>query len=125
MATPAFLEYGGQRRVLAILPNESDDPNAETMVAQSLGALVTTVRGTVGNVTVCVEADALSLEHIALDFVERRRDRVEFANRVHCRTDISWSPLVSTEASALSMVWGTDADRHMQSQNAMGKTMVL
>lgn len=125
MATPALLEYGGRRRVLAILPGESAGRTSAESVSQSLGVAVTAVHGTDGNLTLCVEADGLSLEHIALEFVERRRDRVDFANRVHCRTDIAWTPLISAEAPRDSAIWNSDVSRQTQSQNAMCKTLVM
>lgn len=125
LATPALLEYGGNRRVLAVLPADSSGANAQMAIGQRLGTPVTTIPGTDGSLTLCVEAEQISLPHIALDFVERRRDRVEFADRVHCRTDIAWTPLISTTLPADSTVWAIDNGRRTQDQNSMSKTMVL
>jgi hypothetical protein len=125
MATPMLLEYGGRRRVLAILPAGSTNQPDETAVSQTLGAAATIVEGRDIGTTVCVEADSLSLPHVALDFVERRRDRVEFAGRVHSRTDISWSPLISADAVAAEDVWGSNFPRQTIDQHAMSKTLVM
>jgi hypothetical protein len=125
MATPSSLEYGGQRRVLVILPSDSSGHASESEVVQTLGVPLTAVQGTETITTICVEADGLSLQHIALDLVERRRDRVEFAGRVHSRTDIDWRPLVSTETPRSSVIWGADASRQTQAQHPMSKTLVM
>jgi len=95
-ATPPLLEFGGTRRVLAILPSESRDESERARISQALGTDVTTVCGSDSSLTLCVEANHLSLPHIAVELIQHRRDRVEFAQRVHCRTDIAWSPLVPT-----------------------------
>jgi hypothetical protein len=124
MATPGCLEYGGERRVLALLPQDSTS-QAAAALSQSAGMEMTTLPCEASDVTICVEAANLSLEHIALDFVERRRDRIEFASRVQCRTDIAWTPLVSMEAPAADNPWETGESRHTQSQHAMCKTMVI
>jgi hypothetical protein len=96
-ATPMLLEYGGSRRVLAVVPDRGSDSHTDAGLSRALGTNATAVVGGDNYLTICVEASGLSLTHVALEFVERRRDRVEFARRVHARTDIAWNPLVSTE----------------------------
>ena len=98
-ATPALLEFGGTRRVLAILPRDAADECERASISQALGTEVTTACGSDNSLTLCVEADHLSLPHIAVELIQHRRDRVEFAQRVHCRTDIAWTPLISTGAT--------------------------
>ncbi len=124
-ATPTLLEFGGTRRVLAIVPRDSASSAAQATISQQLGVAVTAIAGSDSSLTLCVEADGLSLPHIALDFVERRRDRIEFASRVHCRTDIAWTPLLSTSAPCESSPWPSDHARPTQTQYAMCKTLVL
>ena len=114
-ATPPLLEYGGTRRILAILPHESAGDTERAHVAQALGTDVTTICGADDSLTFCVEADQLSLPHIAVDLIQHRRDRVEFAQRVHCRTDIAWTPLVSTSS----------ASNQTNSAQEMCKTLVM
>ncbi len=122
-ATPTVLEYGGRRRILALLPIESPQPRSTEPTMQLSGKTVTTIQGTDNTLVVCVEADRLSLPHIALDIVERRRDRIEFAGRVHCRTDIEWQPILDTECTA-------NAWEHLSSSESdtplnLCKTMVV
>ena len=124
LATPMLLEYGGDRRVLAIVPHSENAGNSDTTVSRALGISATTVAGRDNYLTVCVEASGLSLPHVALEIVERRRDRIEFARRIHSRTDIAWSPLVSTETSSASIVWASEAPA-TQDQHAMSKTLVM
>ena len=121
LATPALLEYGGRRRMLTIVPatngmsGSQDGKMTNTIAAEK-------ERGT----TVCVEADTLSAPHVALDFVERRRDRVEFASRVHSRSDIAWLPLIGPEPAMVSTFWGDESSRQVHTeQAAMNKTLVL
>jgi serine/threonine protein kinase len=123
LAMPALLEFGGNRRVLAILPRDAETQQAA--IVRRLGVPVTTVAGMDGNLTLCVEAESLSLPHIALELVERRRDRVEFAGRIHCRTDIDWTPLISTAPQDDASAWVSEGIHQTQSQNAMSKTLVL
>jgi hypothetical protein len=124
LATPALLEFGGRRRTLVVVPREAAQSGSQTALSQRLGTAVTTTSGTDSSLTLCVEADGLSLPHIALEFVDRRRDRVEFAERVHCRTDIAWTPLISPVAPPDSAVWPSSEAR-AQTQHDMSKTVVL
>ncbi|HEX4416040.1 MAG TPA: tubulin-like doman-containing protein [Lacipirellulaceae bacterium] len=125
-ATPMLLEYGGRRRALAVTPDDAADDHVEQMISQRLGSTVNTISDRDSQLTICVEADNLSLPHVALEFVERRRDRIEFAGRVHSRTDIAWLPLVSTNTAAnASIVWATDEARATVEQHAMSKTLVM
>jgi eukaryotic-like serine/threonine-protein kinase len=125
-ATPAILEHGGQRRVLAIVPGESADAAASsTQLAEELGTQFTLVTGSSSNFTLCAEADGLSLPHVALDIVEGRRDRIEFAGRIHCRTDIVWNPLVSASSPDTAAAWGDVDAGSTQSQQVMCKTLVM
>ncbi len=124
-AAPALLEFGGARRVLAIVPRDAAGDADQKELSQALGAPVTTVAATDNNLTFCVEANQLSLAHVALQFVERRRDRVEFAGRVHCRTDIEWMPLVETAATSSVAEWGGAAPLNIESRAAMCKTLVM
>jgi eukaryotic-like serine/threonine-protein kinase len=125
LATPAALEFGGRRRTLAILPREAAGATSQNAIAQRLNTPVTAIVGADSSFTVCVEADGLSLPHVALEFVERRRDRVEFAGRVHCRTDIAWLPLVSLATSSKPTGWSDEMMRGSQIENDMTKTLVM
>ena len=93
-ATPAALAHGGGRRVLAVVPRGTDALSKASELSQTAGVGISAVEGSDGNLTLCVEAERLSLAHLALSLIERRRDSVEFAKRVQSRSDIAWCPLL-------------------------------
>jgi hypothetical protein len=124
-ATPSLLEFGGTRRMLAILPRDSDAASDPVEFSRSLGVDVTAVRGSDNGLTLCVEAGNLSVEHIALDLVQRRRDRVEFAQRVHCRNDIAWSSLLSGSATTSVVLWNGPDSRPTDADEELCKTLVI
>jgi hypothetical protein len=128
LATPSLLEYGGTRRVLAIVPRDSADATDAAGCLQASGAKLTTMTSADNSLALCVEADELSLHHVALDLVQRRRDRVEFAGRVHCRTDISWMPLVPIPAALAAAAWSGASNqslRKTQPRQEMCQTLVM
>jgi eukaryotic-like serine/threonine-protein kinase len=94
-ATPRVLEHWGDRRVIAVVPRGTDAASKARELSQSAGVDVSVVEGSDGNTTLCVEAEHLSLAHLALGLVERRRESVEFAKRVQSRSDIAWTPLLA------------------------------
>jgi hypothetical protein len=124
LATPPLLQFGGSRRVLAVVPRDSRESINSAEFSTAVGAPVTLVSGNDNGLTICVEASGLSLPHVALDLVEGRRDRVEFAERVHCRTDIKWVPVVSPAAAPVANSWSEFEARQTQQQHAICKTMV-
>lgn len=123
LATPSMLEHGGRRRILAVMPIESSQTTCAASSTQLFGKEVTAVPGTDGSILVCVEADDLSVPHVALDIVERRRDRIDFAGRVHSRTDIEWQSLVDTECTP--NLWGSMNNRPEDAQRDLCRTMVM
>lgn len=95
------------------------------MLLNAIGAAATTTIGSDNNLAMCVEAGQLSVPHVAAALVEYRRDRVEFAGRVHSRTDVVWTPLIETGAAPEPIAWpGVDA-RQTTSRDAMCKTLVM
>jgi hypothetical protein len=124
-ATSPLLEFGGTRRVMAILPRDSASARDSTELAETLGTDVTGIRGSDNSLTLCVEAGQLSVQHIALDIVQRRRDRVDFAKRVHCRNDIAWSSLFSgNTTTSVAICDGADR-RSTANGHELCKTLVI
>ncbi len=124
-ATPALLAFGGKRRVLTVVPRHADNMFDQSTLADAIGTAVTVVVGLSDNLTLCVEAEDISLPHVAAEFVERRRDRIEFAARVHCRNDISWTPLIAAGAGATRDSWPGEEAIETESQQALCQTMVM
>jgi serine/threonine protein kinase len=123
-ATSPLLEFGGTRRVLAMLPRDSASATDTAELSQTLGVDVTGVRGADNSLTLCVEAGQLSIQHVALEVVQRRRDRVDFAKRVHCRNDIAWSSLLSGNTTTLAACEGADR-RSTADGHKLCKTLVI
>jgi hypothetical protein len=94
-ATPLLLEFGGARRVLAMLPATAMRQIDAGQISAAAGTDVSLVVGGDCGLTICVEAEQLPLVDIAVEIVQRRRDSVEFAKRVHTRSDINWMPLLT------------------------------
>lgn len=95
---PSLLEFGGARRVLAVLSPDAA-PQVDTgQYSQALGTSVSIVAGSGDGFTICIEAEQLSLVNVAIHIVQRRRDSVEFAKRVHTRSDVRWTPLLAPPA---------------------------
>jgi hypothetical protein len=124
-ATPSLLELGGTRRVVAVLPRDGAPSSAAADLSKTLGVGVNAVTGIDNSVTLCVEAAGLPLDDVAIELVQRRRDRVEFAGRVQSRTDIEWTRLLPEAAEALSNPWADLGQSSEFQEQVMAKTMVL
>jgi hypothetical protein len=124
-ATPPVVAFGGQRRVLAVLPRDARDTFAPDALNDAVGVEVTTIAGPDSSFSLCVEAEGLSLPHIAAEFIQHRRDRIEFAGRVHSRNDISWTPLIEYGQAPAGESWGDEALIETESQQALCKTLVM
>ena len=92
-----LIEHGGARRLLAIVPTvaASAAEREQLWLPRSVLANSRLSRAEPTRLILCVEAEQLPLSTVALQLVQRRRDSVEFAKRVHSRSDVAWTPLVS------------------------------
>lgn len=124
-ATPSLMQFGGTRRVLTVLPRDAADPECADKLSRALGTPTTVITGDDDSLTLCVEAGQLSVPYAAVEFVQHRRDRVDFAGRIHSRTDILWTPLVSASALAAPCPWGEDSLPARQMTQDLTKTMVI
>lgn len=87
---PAVLPAGSTYALLEIRPGDLSG-NA----VQQTNANGTTTLVGIGSQTVhCIESWNLSPSRTALDLVDRRRDCLEFADRVSTRCDVDWTPLL-------------------------------
>jgi hypothetical protein len=124
-ATPSLLAQGGSRRVLVLLPKTSASEAAAKQLAEQLPVQPNMMAGLDNNLTICVEASELRISEVAVELVQRRRDRVEFAGRVQSRNDISWTPLVVEPAEAPMSTWVELASTPALPEQFGAKTMVL
>jgi serine/threonine protein kinase len=124
-ATPALLEHGGTRRVLAVLPRHQANREAAAALSKAIGLNVNAMAGSDASLILCVEAAELPINEVAVELVQRRRDRVEFAGRVQCRSDIPWTPLVIETPAAAPSTW-IDIEPGLENSNQVtAQTMVL
>jgi hypothetical protein len=124
-ATPGMLQFGGERRVLAVLPRDAAGKVSIDAMTTAFGVQVTAVHGADNNFAICVESSEMSLPHIAATFVEYRRDRVEFASRVHSRTDVAWTPLLEMSMPPEPAAWPEVKSCPTVSRDEMRKTLVI
>jgi len=102
---PTLAQCGGAVRRLAVRP-------ARTMQAdEAQPSDWPEVSGPEGDSYFVVEAESLSLPHVAAEIVGRRRDYAEFAERVHTRQDVRWTssqqPIAPTSAAAVTPAPGS------------------
>jgi hypothetical protein len=124
-ATPSLVKFGGTRRLLAVLPCDASDSVFGDQLSQTVGTPVTALAGDDHSLTLCVEAGQLSVAHAAVEFVQHRRDRVDFAARIHSRTDILWTPLLSSSALSAPSPWGNDIVPSEAAAQDLTKTLVM
>ena len=97
-ARPSLLDLGGTSSQLVILPQPENGKGLAETVRNTLGSETSLLTGAEGNLVVCNEAGHLPLARVAIDLIECRRDYAEFADRVHTRNDISWTPLIDAKS---------------------------
>jgi hypothetical protein len=115
------LELGGTRRVLAVVPRDAAEQHAAE-VRQWLGVDANVVPANDNSMTLCVEANQIPLRELAVELVQRRRERIDFASRVQSRTDIEWTPLLEDPVQDANP-WAAFAPP--AAEESMAKTMVL
>jgi hypothetical protein len=123
-ATPSLVQFGGRRRLLAILPRDTAGSTDGQDFAEAAGTEVFTLFSDDDTLTLCVEADRLSIQHVAVELIQCRRDRADFAQRVHSRTDILWTPLLSDSSFSLPCAW-SDNTVSPQAGPEIDRTLVL
>lgn len=92
-AAPELLKFGGAQRVLAVLPRSAAETGNIQSIQEALGDTVSLVPGPDNSFTLCVEGEGVPLPQVAVHLVQRRRDYIQFAERVHSRSDIRWTKL--------------------------------
>lgn len=53
------------------------------------------IPATVGEIVACMEAERVPLENVAMDLLRNRPDAIEYASRLHTRTDVNWTHISS------------------------------
>lgn len=93
-AKPKLLECGGSIRWLHAHPFRQAPIERIVQTCEStIGQAPTCVPATLGDLTVCLEAEDVPLENVVTRLLKDRPDSIEFSARLHTRTDISWTPI--------------------------------
>lgn len=95
-ATPTLLACGGGTRWMHAYP-KNDKPVAALVDAfrNHYQADATLIPATVGEVVSCIEVEGVPLDNVAMNLLQDRTDSLEYASRLHTRTDISWTGISS------------------------------
>ena len=96
-ALPDTGEAGGGQRLLMLVGKNSDHNQLSQVIDQQLEHPSTVVITADGDLAFCVEAQGLSIPHLALKVVDQRRDYAEAASRLYTRTDVKWNPWARTK----------------------------
>jgi len=89
-----LMNQGGSVSQLVVLPQQGNREQQLATVRDALGSETSLLAPSEGNRIVCSEVGQIPLARVAVKLIERRRDYAEFADRVHTRNDISWTPLI-------------------------------
>ena len=95
-ARPRALQCGGGTRWVQLFPTR-EKPN-EVFVAELEKVIeqeATLIPATVGEIVVCVEGERVPLDNVAMHLLQDRPDSIEYASRLHTRTDIAWTHISS------------------------------
>ncbi|ADB15174.1 serine/threonine protein kinase [Pirellula staleyi DSM 6068] len=100
---PTESRFGGERRLVCLVPQKSAAGLTPSLVGQRLGKDQFTQDPTLlaqadSDLVICVEQGSLSLAHLAASIIEHRSDLAQLAARLHCRSDIDWQPLLTSSA---------------------------
>jgi hypothetical protein len=95
-AVPRLLEGGGSKRLLLVLPEGSREVRLPELVERTTGVKPSVAFDSDPDVTICYEAERMSLPTVAALLVEHRPDCAEIASRLLTRVDVQWSPLAQT-----------------------------
>lgn len=95
-ARPRSLQCGGATRWVQLYPTR--EKPSEKFVAELEKAVeqeATLIPATAGEIVVCVEGERVPLDNVAMHLLQDRPDSIEYASRLHTRTDIAWTHISS------------------------------
>ena len=93
VATPRLLECGGAKRLLVSVSKELDSSRLRDEIRQVSNDEPTVVSVEDGDMTLCYEAEQISLESVASKLIDNRPDYAQMASRLHTRVDVNWSSI--------------------------------
>ena len=92
-ATPLVNDCGGKMKMLVAQPRHSDTSQLPKLIETNCRLKNAAISGTDGKISLCFEAEDLSLAAVAFRLLAKRPDAVELVKRIHTRDDIDWTSL--------------------------------
>lgn len=99
-AQPWLQICGGRRRLWCVIPEQLADQYSPATLAAQLGPnvfrqLPGVVPDAASDLVLLYELGDLSLPHVAARLIDFRPDLIDAAARLHTRSDVTWTPLLS------------------------------
>ena len=94
-AQPRLLRCGGATRMLLAIPERSRSAAVPKEFQDQLEQAPSVIPSTVGEVAACYEVEQIPLNNVTMSLLQNRPDSIEYASRLHTRTDVPWSPLTA------------------------------
>lgn len=92
-AKPVVDDCGGKMSLLIGQPTHSGQSQLPRLIESKCRLKNAAINGTDGKITVCFEAEDLSLAAVAFRLLTKRPDAVELVKRIHTRDDVNWTSL--------------------------------
>ena len=92
-AKPLVDDCGGKMSMLIAQPTHSGHSQLPKLIETNCRLKNAAINGTDGKITICFEAEDLSLASVAFRLLVKRPDAVELVKRIHTRDDVQWTSL--------------------------------
>ncbi len=92
-ARPKLDQCGGQRRLIAVVPEASATSGMVELLTRQITPPATVVADTDPDLVVCYEAQGLWIPYVGSRLIGDRGDLAQIAQRLHTRSDVAWTDL--------------------------------
>ena len=92
-AKPLVNDCGGELSLLVGQPTHSGASQIPRLIEANCRLKNSAINGTDGKITICFEAQDVSMAAVAFRLLTKRPDAVELVKRIHTRDDIDWTSL--------------------------------
>jgi serine/threonine protein kinase len=92
-AQPKLDRCGGQRRLLAVVPEASVASGIVDLLTHQITPPATVIADTDPDLVLCYEAQGLWIPYVGSRLIGDRGDLAQIALRLHTRSDVAWSDL--------------------------------
>ena len=101
LAQPTIANLAAGRRLLLIVPEESNIEKVRADFTEQCGQEPTVIRSLGGDLIACQEYERVEVRHAAAALIGNRPDFVEVAKRLHARVDVKWGEMPAEMKSPL------------------------